>query len=190
MPNQSNIPSSPAILGLGMQNLARASLIIAEGPYRAGDVMKWYGDCWLRVLRAEIRMHQPQFTELLRRILRKAFPSCEELYWRQLQLVWFWERGGCVWNTSVHRASFTSKQPFPTKGAVIKLHSLKICWPWSGSRAGLPATMKAVMTLASSQAAHAIWTKGEVFSFFWLLDMTILDILLETLPYGRQRYKH
>lgn len=90
MPNQSSIPSSPAILGLGMQNLARANLVIAEGPYRAGDVMKWYGDYWLRVLRAEIRMHQPQFTELLCRILRRAF--CEELYWRQLQLVWFWER--------------------------------------------------------------------------------------------------
>lgn len=38
--NQSNIPSCPAILGLGMQNLGRASLIIAEGLHHARDVMK------------------------------------------------------------------------------------------------------------------------------------------------------
>ena len=98
MPNQSNIPSSPAMLGLGMQNLARASLIIAERPYHARDAMKRYSKTVRRVpvtmwsqwvLHAEIRLHQPQFIELLCLFLRKAFPSREELYWRQLQLIWF-----------------------------------------------------------------------------------------------------
>jgi len=50
MPNQSNTPRSPAILCLGMQNLARASLIIAEGPYHARDAMERYSKTVHRVL--------------------------------------------------------------------------------------------------------------------------------------------
>lgn len=46
----------------------------------------------LWVLCAQIRMHRPQFIELLCLFLRRAFPSGEELHWRKLQFICFREQ--------------------------------------------------------------------------------------------------